>query len=259
MSKGFFLEKIKSESVLLALVPFFGSILAFAFEMGYLTYYDVPSDVISIGFYRILVATLWLSFALAVVWFFAAHVIAIFTSNNKALKGVVVSGIVAAIGFLMYKQTQQYEGMIYVLMGSMIWPMLGLLGWFFSKGGVIGKRMPAQFSEAFEDGQKVAENADRLSSIYVLPFFVISMLLAMTAVLGYWVAKIDTKAWVLDSNPTFLLVRKYDESYVFKEYDPELKILGNKVRVLQADDDGGLVLKLVSIRGLENNFGVKKN
>lgn len=76
MSNKVVIERLKSEGILLAIVPFLGSLTAFAFEAGYLSYYDVPYDVISISLYRVLAATLWLSLAFAFAWAFAARVIA---------------------------------------------------------------------------------------------------------------------------------------------------------------------------------------
>ncbi|WP_073104916.1 hypothetical protein [Pollutimonas bauzanensis] len=145
--------------------------------------------------------------------------------------------------------------MLYVVAGALIWPLLGLISWGLRENGFIGKRLSPQVAEALKDGQEIAETAERISSIYFGPFALGFVALLFVGTIGYWTAKLDTRAWVIDDQPTFILVRKYDDAYIFKEYDPKTMKVGDRVQIVSLGDSKKLSLKPVVLKGFVARFG----
>lgn len=248
-------EKLKSEGILLAIIPFIGSLTAFAFETGYLTYFDIPNDVISLSLYRIIAAALWLSFAIAIIWICAARVIAIALSPNNEIKNFMLLTLSIMLITLFIWKIELKREMLFALIGVSVSLVLSAISWSMSEQGPLGKKLPPKFAKAVKDGELIATNAARISDIFIGPFALSVFVLLLVGVVGYWTAKINERAWVLDDQPTFFLVRKYDEAYVFKEYDPKTMIIANRVQVISLSDAKTMTLKQVLLPGLTTKFG----
>lgn len=251
MPKNTILEKLNSETVILATISFIGSLASFAFEVGHLNFYDVPYDVINLGFYRILTTTLWLSMAFAIFWFFISKAIAMTTSRNPIIKNIPICIALISIIIFTIKNIKIDEAFWGAIWGPIFFILTQAFSWGVTKIGILRGKIPDNVIESIEDGIKdgeaMAERSKKMSEIYLTPFILIAFLLFMVSTLGYWIAKITSTHWILDDQPTFILVRKYDQTYIFKEYNQKTQNLGDRVLIVNHDDKKMLILKRTKI------------
>lgn len=255
MSEKFLLERIKSEGVILAVIPFLGSLAAFAFEVGYLSYYDVPFDVINLSFYRILASTLWLSLGMAIAWIFLSKAIAIFMSPNQAIKNLFLLVMAIAFTVLAIKTIEFNKFFLIAIAGAIIPTVASLFAWTFGENSPFREKISKTIVQAVKDGEEIAERSQKISNIYLMPFALIATLLVIVSCLGFLVAKIHTNTWVLDDQPTFILVRKYDQSYIFKEYNPKTSMIDGRVLITTIEENKKISIRRINIKGLISNFG----
>lgn len=258
MSSNFFAylkQKLSNESILLALVPLAATALSYVYEVGYLTFFGVPADVIEISIFRIISSTFAVGLVASCVWLVLSKVIAIFSTDYGPAKRVA-EWVLWLLVFLLLAWWALKVHWV-VLAGSLIFPCLlltirGLQILF----GRIGEKN-ANIADAIRGGEEAARRADQLAFPVIIPFLLLFFVFLLTAIVGFNYAKLNGTQWVLAENQQFVLVRRYGDVYIFKEFDNKSGVLSGAVHLMKVGDSSALKLvyregnRLTSKKSLE--------
>lgn len=237
---------LRSEGIVLAIIPFFGSVVALIYEAGYLSFFDVPANFIQLDFVRIVTASSIVAF------FFVSYLVAL------SLAGLVVQGrsplrralalplsaafVLAPIILL----TPGPPGRWFVLAGLMLLSILGcLVTPMLSRRS--GKTYMQRLSEEM-DNEELARNdqgAKDASAIYnriVLPLSVLFFVTFAIFSLGRNAAAEATTHWVTKGDQAWLFVRSYGDKIILKSFEPSTKQIGSELRLLAPDNSAAAIL-----------------
>jgi hypothetical protein len=245
------IDIIKTEGVILATLPILGTLSAIAFETGYLSFYDVPAELIEVSLPRIIRAIFTISIIVAILWYLGSRLYAGVTSDSKRIRVIHNLLLFAPLSLYLFWQVYSHP----YLLTAFIWPLLLSLAYFsnrlFGPNGRFSEKFP-NTAQAYIDGQKFAERAEQYQLIFLAPFSLGLILLFSFGIIGYWTARLERTAWILTENPSYLMVRKYGDNYIFKNFDIKSMEIGDSLIVRRLDDGKSITLKKIKIAELKS-------
>lgn len=231
---------LRSEGVVLAIIPFIGSLVALTYEAGYLSFFDVPATFVQLDFVRIVTASAVVAFF--VVAYFIALVFAGFVVQGSNLLSHVLA-FPLSVAFLLVPillLTPGPPGRWLVLAGLMVLSILGdLIPPLFSRhsGTTYMQRLSANLeSESpVHNDHKTKDSSTTLNKI-IFPISVLFFVTFAIFALGRNAAAEVTTHWVTKDDQAWLLVRSYGGVFILKSFDPATKQIGSELRLLSPDN-----------------------
>jgi len=239
---------LRSEGLLLASVPFLGSLLALTYEAGYLSFYEVPITLVQLDFVRIVTAS-------AVVGFFALLYLLSFV-----LGGLFVQGEhpVRRAFALPFAQALLLVPIFLVIPGPATrwWVLAGLMVLsaaaylvppLFNRtpGTTYTQRLASALakervaSETYKQDRPIAYAVNnRLLAPLAGLFFATLIVFAM----GRSSASDKTVHWLTKEQPPWLLVANYGDTLVLRSYDVTTRHLGPELRLVKSTEVPSIVL-----------------
>lgn len=210
-------EKLKSESYLLAIIPFFGSFLAFIFEVGYLQYYEVPITLIQLDFTRIVTASGCIALGLSVIIILFEFAINIGKGSHPLHKFISHTLLICILigGFLIVSPGSPNKW--WFIVAAVCYQVVFKLIWIppkTTKSETYWDRVSSAINSN-DNKSKAAESGVDLDfkTLFGLIFFGS----IWVSFLGMSWAGDKTFYWVLDDQPDMILVANYGETLIFKK------------------------------------------
>lgn len=230
------------KQLLLVILPFYGYLVAFIFEQGYISYFGIPSQLIRITIENIVLAIIGVFSGLSIYIFlsdFIAPIINVFYKGRKnpIMKAVYITSIetiiISAI-FLPFLNTTLLRKLLiflglalYLSFNNFIIPII------FAKKGL-------SFSQKLESEDKVVINRISLINIISQGDNRLSLLLIIAVV--FLIMSYQAGSYLASTQKDFLsfqingeknvIIREYGQKYVAVEIDPETKIIENNITLI---------------------------
>jgi hypothetical protein len=247
---------------MLAAVPFVGSMIALGFEVGYLHYFDIPAEYIEVGFNRIVAATAALAIPLLLLWFYLAQVIRFFETSHPFWHVVGSSMLYALIPLIavIFGHTSSQElliplGIFLFFVGAYLLPP----SLKRSATTPYWDRVRAQLAKDKKVlVEKKPSTSEAFLDILLIPLTVAFFGMGFCGYLGYTYARAEKQRWVVDEEPQYLVIRKYGEIVVLKQYDPVTRKLIDNIELRKLGDRKALRMRKVNVGELvrpDNMFG----
>ncbi|MBH1971743.1 hypothetical protein FK216_09770 [Moraxellaceae bacterium AER2_44_116] len=248
---------IKRENVILAVLPVFGSLVALAFEAGYLSYFDVPAEYIELGFIRVFVSTAVIAFPVTMLWAYIGSMIDFGRAEHPFLK--VISNAMLYTFFIIViviiGHRYEYDYLIPVVFFIAVVLMYLVPEAFNRKKGVPYwervKQSLAEESSLSEGGKSAGRE---FKDIVIMPATCAFFGLLFCFSIGRYYAGLTGARWVMTDRPEMIFVRKYGDYIIFKAYDPKTRTLLSNVEILKMGLDKPLKLKLVMLGQLSSSY-----
>jgi hypothetical protein len=246
---------LKSEGVLLTVIPFFGSVLALAYEVGVLSFYDVPRTLIQLDFVRVVRAT-----AVTAVFAAAYSIIALlfvaFIKGAHPLKRLMVGPVIFGIFITPFIYLSPNAGKWWVAAGFIaVWLVFALVRPLFSKGSAkpYFERLKDQLDSDDALRQNTENGASGSSSFNTIAANLAIALFAAIAVtgLGRKMTEENESHWILQDSSTWVLAASYGELYIFKEVDLKTRQIGSMMKLVKVGNPSDLSLSNIRLGQLK--------
>jgi len=249
--KKWFIEK---DGVLLAIIPFAGYLVAFSFEAGYSSYYDIPMRFIDLNFLIIILATAAVALFLYPFYLYIHIAIAMKKENHvfwRVLSSILLF-LLPPLFLLAYSdfsvETQRFfwitSGLIAVY--YFVLPLLSCQAkgnYWFEVEKMLYTKPPREETlyEVYEEA-RLRSGKGKLFD-YIHSFLVFAVPLVLCFLIGKSYAKTDTKFWVLKDSQDTILLRKYGDYMILKKYDMSTRELASGVQIMRIADNGCMSVK----------------
>lgn len=243
------LHNLNEEKVLFALIPFVGSLVAFLFEAGFLSFFDVPVTFLQLDFARIVTASGYVTIAIAGLLMLISFAAEIGKGRHPILK-VISKALIPVIffgAFFVLFSTDQAVWML--LVGFMCFIiLLELLPPIFqrSSSNKYWDRVAIAVNSKSEDSKDGGKLDKIVTSIGFLGFASMYVFL-----LGVHCAQEKTRYWVLNDQKELLLVANYGDTLILKKFDPAKKELANYLEIRKISDSLPIQLTVEKIGKLQ--------
>jgi hypothetical protein len=233
------LSFLRSEGLLLAALPVFGSLTAFAYEVGHLAYFGVPLEFVDIAFHRVVVATLLLCVpVLVTIAVLVPAAIVEFKLKAKRpwlakwlpmTAAILSTGL--AVGWVVADEYMAITVWIALVLASAALALLAfgisrvlrvLMDWAAERAENLGAPIPNYIVKGVQARIVLGLQAAGLMLGCLAAVSVLS------AHIGYFVAALSKQHYTLQDEPDMVLVRKYGELFLFAKFDASAhKLTGN--------------------------------
>ena len=241
------LSALASDNLLIAAIPFLGSVLALIYEAGYLEFYDVPVSFITLDFVSVVLGSV------VVVQSFAFYFVAILLASRMAENR---SPVVRAIFLPTFLLVFTAPLLLLFKQSSIQWIALGALyilmvaekvlppAFDRTSGGRYIQRLELLLEyEAEAEEVRMANRKPRVITTIIVCIFMVAFVYGSIREIGYSSAARETKHWTVVADGSWVMVRRYGEIFVLKSLvRPEMRV-GDQIRSIKATDTEA-VLKL---------------
>jgi hypothetical protein len=248
---------LRSESLLLGAIPFVGSLIAFAFESGYLSFYDVPSSLIQLDLVRVITASAVVTL-FALVFGILMKFISLVVNGDNPVRKALVRPLSAALVFLPLVFFVPKIASMWWLLGIffLVMATLELVPPLIKKepGKSYLERLETQLSQdkEREDSLRVDTSpAGKIDRNFVTPLGMAFFGLLIVFSMGRYQAQTKDSYFVQKENPGLLFVASFGEVLVFKSFDQSTKRITRELRVLKLHEGTPVVLERLKTGVLE--------
>jgi hypothetical protein len=277
-------KALRSEGLLIAVVPLIGSFFAITFEAGYLSFFDIPFEYVEVSFKTIVAFTVALIPVVVLLWLYVALIIKLTEAKHPiwhAVAGFMILGLIPLILFtfmLDLMKAMVIVLMIFILMvivfvtyeklSVFIHPITGspeyrarvFAGLEGHPTGANGQ-MPNNAVDVVPTGNN--EQKESIADNVFAALFVFLTLLGFVFgtlwTTGVRHARLEGFRWVLEEDPSYIVVRNYGDTVILKQYDPLTKKLLDTMQLKKLDGAQPLRLKKVDIGELIENEKLTAN
>lgn len=211
------LERLKNESYLLAIIPFFGSFLAFIFELGYLQYYEAPITLIQLDFTRIITASGYIALGLTVIIILFEFAINIGKGLHPLYKIIsdtlILCILVSSFLVLLPEKPEKWWYIAAIVCYQVVFKLI-LISPKTSKSETYWDRVSSE-------NNPVKSKSETVEAKAALNFRALLGLILFGSIwvtfLGRSWAADKTFYWVLDDQQDMVLVANYGDTLIFKK------------------------------------------
>jgi hypothetical protein len=256
-SLSYLYSKLQHETILIAVIPFLGWMAAFAFETGYLMFFDISWSFIDIGLPHILAATIALIFAVVTFGPIVSRIVGLSMAIPRGVWFAILIlffvFMLVVVGYELYRKDQLKTA--FFLIAAIIAGTV-ILGLYIKKSGPENKA--AQLLLRASISATTAMNkSDRFGASLVGPFLAVWIVLVVVGIAGYNLASHTEAALVLEEKPDYIFVRKYGETYLFKQIDVSTLSISGGIHLVKMGDGKELQMRKVWMPELEGSLQQK--
>jgi len=250
---------LRSEAILIAALPFLGWVAAFIFETGYLSFFDISWSFIDIGISHILTAIIALLIFAVAIAPFVSYVAAAFLASRRAKTALLLSVPLGSLVFLILNAYRGERIWNLLLTAASIFGAILFLAILFEvfrqKAAPASKSLQVIDSVANEATAVMKKN-DVILAAFLNPAFCVAAICFFISFTGYVFAALTTaETLVLESKPDYVFVRKYGDTYLFKQFDiPTLSLAGG-LHIVKIGDGKDLQMHRVWLPALQGHTG----
>lgn len=225
----------KERSFVLWSIPIAGSIVAVFLDSGYLQYFDVPMMYAEINLYTATSISIFLALTFVGITAIVYLAYKLSKSDFILLKLLMqpVPILLALILLLMATLSNQDKAAIYFLYTLLVvFPVLGAI-FSKSKSKKLKEKIEIELHEMYSPG---TESVKPLTKIEGLLLMIVLLLTASGFVLSAssYVAKHDI--WVLASDESTIAIKRNQDIYILKSFDPDSMILKDGFKVVRVGE-----------------------
>jgi len=256
------LRLLQSEGALLAAIPFAGSLVALAFEAGYLAFYDVPVTLIQIDFVLLVTSIAAITLFATTYFFIFATVAAFLKGSSPLLHALIlpIGMIFFIFPFFYFSQASEDEWRMFVLLIlllviiNFVPPMLKRT----SNTTYLDRLKSYLSSESIPNRAKETKSSlNKLEEKIRLPISILFYTVLLIFLIGKYHAAERSAHWVSKSDSTWLLVANYGDTIILKSFDPVKKQIGSDLRLIKVGDSSQIVFvkrALGTLRPARENY-----
>ena len=237
-----------SEGVMLALVPFLGSTLAFLYEAGFLWFYSIPRSFIRVDLPFIIQASMMVLLAGTLFITILQMSLEWRAQRESQFKRIAATSLqyLMVIGALLYAirpDAWLAWGTALVFFGTLSIPLVYAEAWW--KGD---RKLPFRDRvDAVLASEKFGDDGQQSTSGWLaFSLFLCFLLCVGVFQQGVFAGKSKTSYWALKTDPTLLFVEQYGDYTLFKRYDRLDGRLMPEVHVLKVAE--GSPLEMVQVQ-----------
>lgn len=223
------------EGIILAAIPFFGSIVAFLFEIGKLSVYDVPVTYIQLDFTRIVIASAAVAFASLLIFLLWTLGIG-FRKKAHPFAWVVSKVIMLFVFFGTFLVLSRASHEAWLVM----WAMIGLLALFDLLPPLFRWKTGKPYWDRLRNDliaerlQNSAPEANKTFADKILgPLSLLLFGSLFVVMVGNYLERDKTTYWFLDESPNYIVVTNYGDMIVAKSIDRSTGQIGNSLLVIK--------------------------
>lgn len=247
----------------LTLLTGLGYFATYEYERGACNFYKIPSSFIEIGVSNVLLFSSAIVIVILIVMMIARFVLVELQSFKYPILGILLSYNLKTVPlglFVIYLEPDQYLIWIWMFVGITIFNNVSIYRHHWNREKAIRKeeveitkaepnlkksllrtKALAKLSDAKNDNGKTL---DLLK--FTIPLFLIVAIPTYTFTTGYSMASKEDKYLVLSEKPNVVLLKKYGDTYIFREYKKHSLL--NKIFVIKQSPTYPLNLKDTTIR-----------
>lgn len=244
---------LSDNTIIIAIAPLLGYALALLFETGYLGYYDLPAEVVEVGPLRFLTTTLVALPAITIVWTLISIAIAIIRAKHPLILTVVFWLLMLAAGYaLIVELANKRYSILFALTAPLISIFHRAVKRALNKKPIV-QRVPL-LRDAYQGASETVDDATNLASKIWWPMIGAVLVIVCTMSAGKYMAQLNAPdAWALDNAEPWVLLRRYGDTYLFKEYDPLTMELKASFRITKIGDGKNFDLYKVRLKRVQEN------
>jgi hypothetical protein len=226
------IREILSDNSLLVAIPFVGSFVAFLFEAGKLSIYDVPITYIQLDFIRIVTASACVSF-FALFAVLAWVLIIDIAQRSGPYRAIVAKALILLffIGGFFALFSAPRQGWIFLGIGIVIIIALDLLPPLFARG--TGKPFRERLKEQLVNDRIIEDKRSPMNIWFgddvLTPLsFMFFGSIAVFGIGNYWEGA-KSAHWFLEDKPDYVVVTNYGDTVLAKSIDRSTGQIGDSL------------------------------
>lgn len=231
---------LKSEGILLAIIPFIGTLIGFVFEAGYVSYYDIPLSIIRMDFNRIITSTTLVSLFF-ITWFIGLHFAFSLSASTNAIVRALFIPTVKYLIFTPFFYAIPEIPHRWIMLGTffVLEVLLYLLPpVFHRKAGATYMKKLSEYTVEIDTIEGI--KGKREAKIYD-SFFLILIASVLIFGIGRNTANNKEYYWILERFPNMFVVGFYGDTAILKEYEDSSKVIKEKMILIDIKSEKGNV------------------
>jgi hypothetical protein len=216
--------RIFTESTILAAIPALGYWVAFVFELGYFSYFELPDTFIEIALNSILLNSL------SVISGMGAFVI-ILDIIRRAMSGVTealkftlykllfVYFLVFGFGLVFNRTLKDIQVLLLLLALPIIWKELLWPMWKYRHIKGLGNKVAAAKAKDFEFDSAIDKVSEKVGAVPLLSLVFVYLISIFSYLAGGYSANKQTNFFMSEEKPGFILVRKFEDNWLTVKVD----------------------------------------
>jgi hypothetical protein len=225
---------------LAALVPFLGTVTAYIFEYGYVSFYGIPPSLIQVDLTRILKASA------GILLFFVPSIMVLVKltelANHETRR-------ISFLGRILR---------IFVISSVLAWLFEGSTPWWKFVAAACVLQLLWEAYAYFFEGEKAdptppEHTASEPNSLYsladsyvVIPTAIFFLTALIVFAIGHRYAGFQDTHWISPDKKDMLLVSTYGDTAIFKKFNPSSRDIHDEVLIRKFSDSDLLPLTLIS-------------
>jgi hypothetical protein len=237
----------RSEGAILTLLPIAGSLVALVFEIGFLSFFDIPLVLVQIDFIRIVVATFLVGFFFAVL-FGGLLFVGLVTRHSNPLGRALAYPLVMAVFFspFVYFLPKARENWWLLAILVLLVALASTLPPLFSRKGksylALLQEQLQQEEEAELEHQIQRPIANAIGKKILPSLGLLFFGTFIVFALGRDYAQSRTVHYALQGAPEWILVTSYGDTLLLKNFNSRTRVLGTALRLQKPADPTTTIL-----------------
>lgn len=252
---------LRSEGLLVAAIPFLSSLIAITYETGYLSFYDIPFEYAEVSFKTIVAATVALIPIVVMIWLYLAAMIGLKEKKHPAWSYISDFLKLALMPLILFAFILDLMTAIWIILGIFIITAASIAIPYYLSVSVRGAQKSSSIWEYAagkdlkidgngENGKKDSLGSKLLAAL-ITPLLLSGYVFGVIWNAGAYKAQHEVYRWVLEEDSSYIVVRNYGDTFIFKQYDPLTKKLLDKIYVKKIDGNQSLRLRKVKLDKLK--------
>ena len=218
--------RIFTESTMLAVIPALGYWVAFVYELGYFSYYELPSNFVEVALNSILINSLSVVIGLGVFLIIIDFIRRIMSGVAEALRSTIYKLLFAyflvfGFGLVFDRPHKEIQILILVLVLPIIWREVLWPMWKYRHLNGLGNKVAAAKAKDLEIDSFIDKITETTGAAPVLVLVFVHLLSVFSYLAGGYSANKQASFFISDEKPNFILIRKYEENWLTVKVDLE--------------------------------------
>lgn len=251
--------RIFTESTMLAAIPALGYWVAFVYELGYFSYFELPGTFVEVALNSILLNSLSVVTGLGAFLIIIDFIRRIMSGVTEALKFTLYKLLFAyflvyGFGLVFNRSHKEIQILLLIIALPIIWREVLWPMWKYRHLNGLGNKVTAARAKDFEFDSAIDKITDKTGATPFLLLAFIYLVSIFSYLAGGYTANKQTSFFISDEKPNFVLVRKYEENWLTVKVDLENGIVLKTYELIPID-----TIKTFSKRNIGRLKALKEN
>ena len=216
--------RIFTESTMLAAIPALGYWVAFVYELGYFSYFELPSTFVEVALNSILLNSLSVVTGLGAFLIILDFIRRTMSGVTEALKFTLYKLLFAyflvyGFGLVFNRSHEEIQILLLILTLPIIWNEVLWPMWKYRHLKGLGNKVTAAKAKDFEFDSAIDKIAEKTGAAPFLALVFVYLVSVFSYLAGGYSANKQTSFFISTEKPDFVLIRKYEENWLTVKVD----------------------------------------